>query len=329
MEIAKEKKKLKIIYQKYYEEKSNLELNKAINNEKITKLNNEVIFLKNENENDFSIFSPHELENENEERIKTITNNIIELENDNSVLNEKLDYLEKMLLTLENVLSESFLKCEKDKSDILSMNENDRKRIARELHDTTIQNLVHLIHKIEIASKYMEEDIIKARLELASISKTLKETIGGVRELVYDLRPMTFDDLGFETTLKTYLHNVTANLDIDISCSINFNSKKFNDLFLLTLFRIIQECVNNAIKHSQCKTIKLELNQIDDMLSLIIEDDGIGLDSKELNENNKHFGIKIVKERVSLISGVCDFICKKGKGLAVEIRVPIQVMEGE
>lgn len=324
MEIAKEKKKLKIIYQKYYEEKSNLELSKTLNSEKISKLNNEVISLKNENENDFSIFSPYDLENENEKRIETITNSIINLENDNSILNEKLDYLEKMLLTLESVLSESFLKCEKDKSDILSMNENDRQRIARELHDTTIQNLVHLIHKIEIASKYMEEDVIKARLELATVSKILKDTIGGVRELVYDLRPMTFDDLGFETTLKTYLHNVTANLDIDVSCSINFNDKKFNDLFLLTLFRIIQECVNNAIRHSQCKTIKLELSQIDDILSLIIEDDGVGLDSSILNENSKHFGIKIVKERVSLISGVCDFICKKGKGLAVEIRVPIK-----
>lgn len=329
MEIAKERKKLKIIYQKYYEEKSKLELSKSINDEKISKLNNEVLSLKNMNENDFSIFSPHVSENENKDQIKIITNKIIDLENDNNILNEKLDYLDKMLVTLENVLSESFLKCEKDKADILSMNENDRQRIARELHDITIQNLVYLIHKIEIASKYMEEDVIKARLELASVSKTLKETIGGVRELVYDLRPMTFDDLGFETTLKTYLHNVTANLDINISCSINFNDKKFNDLFLLTLFRIIQECINNAIRHSQCKSIKLEINQKEDVLSLLIEDDGIGLDTSVLNENNKHFGIKIVKERVSLISGVCDFICKKGKGLAVEIRVPIQVMEGE
>lgn len=329
MEIAKERKKLKIIYQKYYEEKSKLELSKSINDEKISKLNNEVLSLKNMNENDFSIFSPHVSENENKDQIKIITNKIIDLENDNNILNEKLDYLDKMLVTLENVLSESFLKCEKDKADILSMNENDRQRIARELHDITIQNLVYLIHKIEIASKYMEEDVIKARLELASVSKTLKETIGGVRELVYDLRPMTFDDLGFETTLKTYLHNVTANLDINISCSINFNDKKFNDLFLLTLFRIIQECINNAIRHSQCKSIKLEINQKEDVLSLLIEDDGIGLDTSVLNENNKHFGIKIVKERVSLISGVCDFICKKGKGLAVEIRVPIQVMEGK
>ena len=88
---------------------------------------------------------------------------------------------------------------------IINLNEMDRKRIARELHDSTNQNMVCMIHKIELASRFIDTDPIRVKLELGTIKKYLKENIDELRNLVYDLRPMSFDDLGFEVLLKQYL----------------------------------------------------------------------------------------------------------------------------
>lgn len=320
MVLNNERKKLEEIHQNYYNECSNLKFQKRKSELKINKLKTEILSLENENKdinNDILI-----------KKIINKTNKIIELENNKYEIDKNILYIEYSLCSLENIINGNTLKC-KNNSEILAMNENDRQRIARELHDLTIQNLIHLIHKVEYASKFIENDPIKTRLEMAVISKVLKETIAEIRELVYDLRPMTFDDFGFEIALKTFLENITSNLDINFSYHINYNLENYDDLFLITLFRIIQECINNSVKHSECKNIKVEIKQVKDELLIIIEDDGIGIDIKILNESDKHFGIKIIKERVSLISGVCNFICKKGKGLAVEIRVPIQVKKGE
>ena len=88
---------------------------------------------------------------------------------------------------------------------IFKVQEEERQRIARDLHDTSLQNLTHLIHKIELSSLYIDKDPIQAKLELSIVEKSLRKTIEEIRNIIYDLRPMSFDDLGLKNALLQLL----------------------------------------------------------------------------------------------------------------------------
>ena len=207
---------------------------------------------------------------------------------------------------------------------ILDIQEKERQRIARDLHDTSLQSLTHLIHKIELSSMYIDQDPIKAKLELASINKNLKSIIQEVRNAIFDLRPMTFDDLGIKEAFERLADHLKENSDFDIYYNIeeiNCN----NSLVLITIFRIIEECTNNAIKHSGGSVVFFELKKItNDNCIVIISDDGNGFDiEKVLSEKDRHFGLTILKERVNLLSGNIDIDSKPGKGTVIKIIIPL------
>lgn len=207
---------------------------------------------------------------------------------------------------------------------ILDIQEKERQRIARDLHDTTLQSLTHLIHKIELSSMYIDQDIIKAKLELAGISRNLKTAIQEMRNTIFDLRPMTFDDLGLKESFERLADHLRENSDFDIYYNveeINCN----NSLILITIFRIIEECANNAIKHSGGSVVFFELKKItNDNCIVIISDDGNGFDSEKiLSEKDKHFGLTILKERVNLLSGNIEIDSKPGKGTVIKIIIPL------
>lgn len=88
---------------------------------------------------------------------------------------------------------------------IFKVQEEERQRIARDLHDTSLQNLTHLIHKIELSSLYIDKDPIQAKLELSIVEKSLRKTIEEIRNIIYDLRPMSFDDLGLKNAAFTII----------------------------------------------------------------------------------------------------------------------------
>ena len=207
---------------------------------------------------------------------------------------------------------------------ILDIQEKERQRIARDLHDTSLQNLTHLVHKIELSSLFIDEDPIKAKLELATIGSSLKSTIQEIRNTIFDLRPMTFDDLGLKESFDRLADRIKERSDFDVYYNIeeiNCN----NSLVLMTIFRIIEECTNNAIKHSGGSVIFFEFKKISNHnCIIIISDDGKGFDvDKVLSTQDRHFGLNILKERVSLLSGTLDIDTKSKKGTTIKIIIPL------
>ena len=85
---------------------------------------------------------------------------------------------------------------------VLDIKEKERQRIARDLHDVSLQNLAHLVHKVELSSLYIDKDPIRAKLELASIQQELKQVIDEMRTVVYNLHPMSLEDLGLKETIE-------------------------------------------------------------------------------------------------------------------------------
>jgi signal transduction histidine kinase len=96
----------------------------------------------------------------------------------------------------------------KDKYNAFVLLETDRQRIAKDLHDTSLQNLTAIVHKVELASMYINQDPIRAKMELSVISNSLKDTINEIRDTIFELRPMSFDDLGFRDLLASYIESL-------------------------------------------------------------------------------------------------------------------------
>ena len=321
MKNKNEKSTIESVYSNYLVEKRELE--ELISNcmmEK-EKLENKILSEKN-SYNELRIFSPRKNMQSEEDVLKESKEKCNELMEKINSYKSKLSEIEDNI----KVIGEVKEKVEIPSGiEVLSMNENDRKRIARDLHDSTIQNLVYLIHKVEFASKFIDQDPIRTKLELSTITKHLKDVIQDMRELVYDLHPMNFDDLGFETTLTNFFDNISHTSEMEISYEINIQYDRYDELILITLFRIIQECCNNAIKHSKGKKLHVVLKENQDLLFLIVQDDGIGfIQLNDSGENEKHFGLKIVKERVSFLSGTCLFN-STSKGTTVQIEIPISL----
>ncbi len=224
-------------------------------------------------------------------------------------------------------------RCELDSFDlsgirVLEQQEVERQRIARDLHDTTVQVLTNLVHKCEICSKIMEIDTVRAKLELEIMSKTLRETISDMRNIIYDLRPMALDDLGLETTIRRAVDIIDRNTDMKVSLNISGEPIDLKAVYALTILRIVQEASNNSIKHSKGKHLDIKFIYDTDKILLCIEDDGIGFDidnvpRPEKNMNNG-FGISMMKERVLLLSGNIAIDSRKDFGTRISVEVPIQ-----
>ena len=206
---------------------------------------------------------------------------------------------------------------------ILNIQEQDRQRIARDLHDTSLQNLAHLIHKIELSSMYIDVDPNQAKLELEVVNKRLRETIDEIRSIIFDLRPMTFDDLGLKTALETLLLDIKSDSCCDIESDID-NVSCENNLVLVSIYRLCQESLTNFCKYAEADKLFFYCKNNDGVCVLDIIDNGKGFESEVPDDGKKHFGFSLMRERVALINGQIEISSEPGNGTKIHIEVPLE-----
>jgi two-component system sensor histidine kinase DegS len=211
--------------------------------------------------------------------------------------------------------------------------ENERKRIARDLHDSTVQNLTNLMYKTELCTKLIDIDSVRAKLELQTMIRTIKGTIADMRNIIYDLRPMSLDDLGLVSTVEKYINEKKSSHNVNIEFKVNEEEYNVLPIINLTIFRIVQEATNNAIKHGMAKKILIDLFYGDDSIALTISDNGIGFNqsSPKVSDGkiNSGFGLSIMKERVLLLSGQLNIESSNNKGTKIKVIVPIRNYTGD
>lgn len=214
---------------------------------------------------------------------------------------------------------------------ILEAQEMERQRIARDLHDSTVQNLTGLVHKAELCIKLIDIDSIRAKLELNAMSNSIKSVINDMRGFIYNLKPMSLDDLGLTVTTERFANKIMETNDIGVLVTYNEEPKNILPVVKVTLFRIIQEACNNVIKHANASLINIDLNYQCDKIIITIKDDGIGFTIKNQDDANhsSSFGISIMKERISLLNGSVDIQSEKEKGTTVTVTVPLSKYEEE
>lgn len=260
------------------------------------------VFLKSvENADaDLKYFSPRTTEDIYKDKIEEAKQERSLLQEQNQEYGHKADDLSKQIEELK-----SFIEHENHKDDLsaalFDIQEKDRQRIARELHDTTVQNLAHLIHKLDLTSLYIDKDPIQAKLELETGIEALKSTIDEMRTIIFNLRPMSFQDLGFKKCLEDYMQNLILSCpDILFEYRVDDPVPDISENRLLILFRIIQEAVHNAVIHSHTERIELQVIQKPDDLCISVKDYGVGF-TDDVKKKENHFGFSMMQERARII----------------------------
>jgi len=203
---------------------------------------------------------------------------------------------------LEEEIRESENRLRALSSQLLTIQEKERKRIARELHDGLGQVLTAIKFKVENALQQEAEDQnISKEKSLETVIPMIRESIEEVRRIQMDLRPSTLDDLGILATIgwltrefqKVYSH-------IQIEKQLDLQEAEVPDPLKITLYRITQEALNNIAKHSKADRVRLSLKKKEDGIELVVEDYGLGFD---INNFKKGFGIASMRERTELSGG--------------------------
>ncbi|MGM9945759.1 MAG: sensor histidine kinase [Lysinibacillus sp.] len=205
---------------------------------------------------------------------------------------------------------------------IIAAQEEERKRLSREIHDGPAQMMANVLMRSGLIERtYREKGIEAAIKELSDLKVTVRNALSEVRRIIYDLRPMALDDLGIVPTLKKYLSTV---MEYNPGAVIHFRTigqeRRISSEHEVAIFRLVQECVTNALKHGKPKEINVKLEWLKGDINIVVKDDGIGFD----NENGKEqsFGIIGMRERIELLEGQMQIHSVIGKGTTVLFKIP-------
>jgi len=202
--------------------------------------------------------------------------------------------------------------------------EEDRQRIARELHDDIGQNL--LILKMNLINKY--RDIIKN----AGMEKEFQESIDSLQKILlelkiilYDLKPPVLEELGLIMALSSLINKISGVGLLKGSLNVIGFEERLNPKLEIALFRIVQEAINNILKHSYAKEFSVQLIKQNNILKMLIYDDGIGFNSN--NGKSDGFGLLNIKERVENFKGVFKIDSSNNGGTLLVVEIPMEKME--
>ncbi len=220
---------------------------------------------------------------------------------------------------------------------IIKAQEEERQRVARDIHDGPAQMLSNVVLKAEICERLIDVDLDQARSELQNLKKIVRDSLQDVRKIIYNLRPMSLDDLGLIPTLQRYILTFQEESGISVSFITKGSEPELKSVISLTVFRIVQEALSNVAKHARANNAVMQLEFLEKNLKLYVYDDGIGFDTAKLNDRNEDitsgFGLVSMRERVELLGGDMRISSKPGKGTRLNIIIPFtqeeEVNDGE
>lgn len=256
-----------------------------------------------------------------ERRLRVLYDTIQRAEHIVNQVNVVLNYLTSDLKNVSAALEKAKIKQEFGIK-IIASQEKERKRLSREIHDGPAQMMANVLMRSNLIERtYKERGIDAAIKEIAELKETVRDALSEVRRIIYDLRPMALDDLGIVPTLKKYLSTVMEyNEGVKIHFQSYSNEKRLPSDYEVSIFRLVQECVNNAMKHGKALDIWVKIEWLTNSVNILVKDNGKGFDKTSVKDQS--FGIIGMKERIDLLKGTMDIQSSIGKGTIVTFKVP-------
>lgn len=210
-------------------------------------------------------------------------------------------------------------------SRVNTAHEEERARIARELHDSVTQSLLKIIYSAGFALDFLKEDPHLAVEEIEEVQLRAKDCLRELRNIMGNLRPTSLDILGLKETITRYAEQFEEESDISTSVDLK-GLASIPPSVELTVFRILQEELTNIRKHSKASSVKIKSENSEGDLILIVEDDGVGFDPVVMakgHESGKHLGLMAMRERAELLGGELNIDSVPGMGTRITVRLPM------
>ena len=208
--------------------------------------------------------------------------------------------------------------------------EEERIRISHSLHDDTGQALITLMLSLERLEKRLSPDDQETRSKLVAIRQLASDSLEELRKIISDLRPSILDDLGIIPAIRWYARTHLEDAGIQLDLQIPEEPLPLSPEIRITLFRIIQEAVNNIIRHSGAKKVSIMVSYTGNAVNLQVEDDGCGFNTTQTQAEaiqRQQWGLIGIQERLELVGGSFYVLSIPGKGTQLQISVPLSASE--
>lgn len=208
---------------------------------------------------------------------------------------------------------------------IIKAQEEERKRVAREIHDGPAQSMANIVMRAEFCLKLLDMSPEKVRDELISLQNIVRISLMDVRKIIFDLRPMVLDDLGLAPAIKRYISNYKEQYGLQVEFLFFGQQTRLDSSVEVALFRIVQEIVSNIHKHACAKNSVVKIEMLNNRVNIQVRDDGKGFDLEKVmsNKEREGYGLIGMQERVQLLNGDINIVTAPGKGTSISISVPL------
>ncbi|HUY10517.1 MAG TPA: sensor histidine kinase [Candidatus Dormibacteraeota bacterium] len=205
--------------------------------------------------------------------------------------------------------------------------DEERMRIARDMHDGPAQSMSNLVLRAEILERMVDREPERAKAEVQSFKDAMKGVLDETRQLIFDLRPMTLDDLGVIPTLRRLVNEFRDAEGIEGRLSVIGTERRLPAATEGALFRIVKEALVNVRKHARPHSLDVLINLQPQRVSAVIKDDGDGFDLAAVEARlarEPHFGLISMRERADLEHGQLEILSQVGRGTEVRVTLPIE-----
>jgi two-component system sensor histidine kinase DegS len=265
-----------------------------------------------------------------QQRLFTMRGQLEKLQSDQRNMTRYLDVLRNMLDIADQAEYKPTIAEEEEPAQplvvrIIEAQERERQRLSRQIHDGPAQSLTNLILQAEICERLFDSDPGRARAELANLKGAVAATFQKVRGFILNLRPMMLDDLGVVPTLRRYVDTFSDNTGVPTNLMVTGKDRRLAPHKEVTIFRIVQELLNNAIEYGHASSIQINLDIGDDVARVAVEDNGRGFEHADMltSPDADRLGLATMRERVEMLSGQIHFDSSLGRGTKVSFELPV------
>jgi signal transduction histidine kinase len=211
---------------------------------------------------------------------------------------------------------------------MVQVEENERRRISRELHDEAGQSLACIRLQLELVGMNLPATYKEIREQLNETREITERTILDMRRLISDLSPVVLDQFGLAAAIRQLCKRLEASSGIKMTLKLE-PIPEITRKLQMVIYRIVQECCNNVAKHSRASNVNISLRSADEIIELRVADNGVGFDATKVDQKTDSYGLSGIRERVALLGGRFSIVStprsvrKKGRyGTEVLVEVP-------
>ncbi|SFQ99204.1 sensor histidine kinase [Desulfoscipio geothermicus] len=262
--------------------------------------------------------------NDLERSLRRLQDMLGKAENMMSHLGVVFNYLSENMASISSQIEELH-KIQQLGISIIKAQEEERKRVAREIHDGPAQLLANIVMRAEYILKLMNVNPGAVKEELTNLQQLVRQSLQDVRKIIFDLRPMVLDDLGLVPALNRYIEDFKNQYKINAELVFFGKQERLPPATEIALFRVVQEALNNVHKHARAGQVLVKMEQLSDKITIRIKDDGRGFDpaSIEQSKDRECYGLINMRERVQILKGEFKINSLPGKGTVITLTIPV------